>query len=337
GETRELILNALGYNDASIDDVNELNRKFNRELGSLDSKVSVKFANSVWAKPYITFINSFTSSLSDNYNAEVRKINDDTFVNDINKWCSSKTNGKITGLLPDGSTAPSFALYNATYFKGIWSQEFKFDKRQTIDDYFNDVQGSRSVTKFMKKDVTGHVLSPIYGQTETLQKCELSFGNGSFGAAFILPAEGITIHQAIENLANGDWEKLNKPYPPILEICNDITIHLTLPKFKIESEINFNKYMHALDMGDVLADNADYSNMTEAKIPVNDVKQKATFEIDEEGAVAAAVTGSGLDWASDPEEYKYITMTFDRPFIYVVYEHSTGAILFAGCVNSFAN
>ncbi|MBD5229487.1 MAG: hypothetical protein HDS69_05555 [Bacteroidales bacterium] len=211
----------------------------------------------------------------------------------------------------------------------MWSTGYKFDAKNTATDYFNDVNGTRSQASFMKQKNAF-----IYNKTSTMQKCELSFGNRSFGIAFILPNEGVTLNQAITNLANGDWEALSGTALPESPY-NCFGVDLSLPKFKIETDVVFEQYMSALGMGNVLSPTADYSNMADG-IQFNYMEQKSIFEIDENGAEAASVTG-GFELSANEHHPQMVTMTFDRPFLYVLYERSTGTILFAGCVNSFAN
>ena len=325
GETRKQILDAMGYTPDDIEAVNEMNKKLTGQLCRLDPKVTLNFANSMWAKADIPVKPDFISTLTANYDAEVKTINNATFKNDVNSWCSSKTNGKITEFMQEGASVPDFALFNAVYFKGIWNSAYKFDRKNTTEGGFNDADGSRSLVRFMNQKG----MLP-YSESATMQKCELRFGNTSFSAAFILPKEGVTLSQAIDNLADGEWEQLEKSLPGIM-------VDLSLPKYKIDDEIDFMELLGDLGMKCILNDDADFTNITSDEFKINFVKQKATFEINEEGAEAAAVTGMG--WATSPEpiEPKEVKMTFDRPFIYVVYERSTGAILFAGCVNTFAN
>lgn len=324
GDTRAQIIDALGYDAVGIDDVNEMNRKLTEQLSRLDPKVTLNIANSMWAKADIPVKPDFISNLSANYDADVRTIAEETFVNDVNSWCSDKTNGKITEFMHEGDELPDFALFNAVYFKGIWSSSDKFNSKNTAERAFNDVNGTRSMARFMNQKG----ILP-YNETPSMQKCELRFGNTSFRAAFILPKEGVTLAQAIDMLADGEWKQLQESYP-------DITVTLSLPKYKIENEIDFKELLGNLGMEGILNKGADFTNITSDKLKINFVKQKATFEINEEGAEAAAVTGTGLDGSLGPIETKEVTMTFDRPFIYVVYEQSTGAILFAGCINTFA-
>lgn len=330
GATRQQMLSALGYDSATLQGMNALNSKMIGELGKLDAKVVLSFANSVWSDPTIAVKDNFVSTLSGYYQAESRKINSTTFIDDLNAWCAAKTNGKITRFMNEGDAIPYFALFNAVYFKGIWNSGCKFDGKNTKEGYFNDSEGTRSVAKFMKQ--AGEL---TYSETATMEKCELPFGNTSFRASFILPKEGVSIEQALDNLAAGDWKILNEKYIPEAPY-GWVEVKLSLPKFKIESEVEFMRYMTALGMPDVLGPDADYSNIADTGVEINKVKQKATFEITEEGAEASAVTGIWGETAPSPAQIKHVDMTFDRPFIYVVYEHSTGAILFAGCVNTFS-
>lgn len=335
GQTRTAILTTLGYDALSIEEVNSLNKKLSNEFGCLDNRVTLNFANSVWVKPYIQLFNDFKSTLTYYYDAEVRIINDDTFISDVNTWCSGKTHGKIIDFLSSDDNS-DIALFNASYFKGMWSRLYKFDSKFTREGYFNDVQGSRSSVKFMNNILKDDLGSLLYGKSENMQKCELSFGNGSFGMAFILPDEDITINQAVVNLANSDWEQLCRPYSPDPPMYSGVCVNLTLPKFKIDSSVYFNDFMDDLGLGDIFATNADFSNLSDADFSINKIIQKSTFEIDEEGAEVASVTGFLGEGAPAPPIYYEVTMKFDRPFIYVVYERSTGAFLFIGCINSFA-
>lgn len=243
----------------------------------------------------------------------------------MNRWCADKTNGKITDFLGEDTATPDFALFNAVYFKGIWSEGAKFDKNKTCEGVFNNADGTTSRTKFMNS-----VGKAAYSETELLQNCILNFGNNKLAASFILPKEGVTIDEAIDALAEGDWDQLK-------HVAAGANVTLSLPKFKVENEIDFEDYLADMGLESLSGSNADFSNISDDKLTVDYAKQKATFDITEEGAEAAAVTGTGMVGSPGPIETKDIKVTFDRPFIYVVYEVNTRTILFLGEVNTFAN
>ena len=76
---------------------------------------------------------------------------------------------------------------------------------------------------------------------------------------------------------------------------------------------------------------ADFSGMTdEEALFISVVVHKAFVSVDEEGTEAAAATGGvarPVD-ASTPPPLEPITVTFDRPFIFLIRDEPTGTILF---------
>ena len=61
------------------------------------------------------------------------------------------------------------------------------------------------------------------------------------------------------------------------------------------------------------------------------VKQKTFIDVNEKGTEAAAVTFIGFVYtAYIPEEPQPVDFFADRPFLFVIRENSTGAVLFIG-------
>lgn len=93
---------------------------------------------------------------------------------------------------------------------------------------------------------------------------------------------------------------------------------------KISTNLHFFfLYQILADMG---IDNLIHGNLSGfANVPVtfDDIVHKAVIEIDEDGAVAAAATGSFA--RSMPEEFYC-----DHPFIFTINDRITQEILFAG-------
>ena len=79
--------------------------------------------------------------------------------------------------------------------------------------------------------------------------------------------------------------------------------------------------------------NNGFSSMTENKTAFNitSMLHAVNVSVDEDGVVASAATsttfGTSAGNVGDP-----ISVTFNRPFIYLIRETSTGAILFIGKV-----
>ena len=108
-----------------------------------------------------------------------------------------------------------------------------------------------------------------------------------------------------------------------------------MPLFKFESEINLNDTLEAMGMPDAFDSSAaDFSGMNGLKcgsdplcLRITDVFHKAFVSVDEEGTEAAAATGVVVGIESIPPQ-----VVIDRPFIFIIRDVETGAILFVGRV-----
>ena len=62
------------------------------------------------------------------------------------------------------------------------------------------------------------------------------------------------------------------------------------------------------------------------------IKQLANISVDEKGVEASAVSFSGMAGSAPPEEEPvYKEFHADHPFMFLIQEKKTGAILFMGC------
>ncbi|HET6348352.1 MAG TPA: serpin family protein, partial [Candidatus Krumholzibacteria bacterium] len=104
---------------------------------------------------------------------------------------------------------------------------------------------------------------------------------------------------------------------------------VTMPKFSFESTYDLAQTLAAMGMPSAFQPGADFSGIdgTDDGIPwIGWVGHRAFIGIDEYGTLAAAGTGMSFTIGIPPH--------FDavRPFIFVIRDHATGAILFLGRV-----
>ena len=118
-------------------------------------------------------------------------------------------------------------------------------------------------------------------------------------------------------------------------------VDLKLPRYETSSDTNDlpgNGLIGILkEMGINLAfdcDQAEIPNMCEnGNVFINMMRQKARIKVNEEGLEAAAVTVGGFELTSytpQPTEIPMADFHANRPFIYLIRESSSGAILFVG-------
>ena len=114
-----------------------------------------------------------------------------------------------------------------------------------------------------------------------------------------------------------------------------------IPFFKYEYELNLENDLQKMGIKDVLdKDRADLTNMVENKDAyINKTIHKANIEFSNEGIKAAAATAAGgFGAASGGFEYLYkipteiIDLDFDKPYMYIIRDKSTGEVWFAGTV-----
>jgi serpin B len=204
-------------------------------------------------------------------------------------------------------------LMNAIYFKGTWTH--LFDTADTRDDVFHLPDGSTTPCRMMTLEDTLR-----YFQTDLFQAVELPYGDESFSMTILLPKYSHTVDDIIGQLTADNWAVWMSSFSEI-----EMPIHL--PKFKFEYEKSLKDILITMGMGLAFTPAADFSNMfTDGIGWIDKVKHKTFVQVDEEGTEAAAVTIVIMIDSAVPGMY------INRPFLFVIHERDTGAILFMGKV-----
>jgi serpin B len=203
-------------------------------------------------------------------------------------------------------------LVNAVYFYGNWS--VPFEPKATTAGTFHGVSG----------DVPAQMMR---------QTANFAYGQGSGWRAVNLPYYGGASFTAIlpDNLAAFESSFNAATLATIDSAFNTTQVVLTLPKFKIEaSAFSVKNALKTLGMTTFFDENkADLSGIsTKEYLYGSDVVHKAFISVDEKGTEAAAATGVIIETKSAP--LQPIVLTFDKPFIFLIRDSATGAILFLG-------
>jgi serpin B len=321
GSTLEEMKSVLGFKDHSTEEMNEYYKKLVKGLLTVDNSTILGIANSIWIKESFKVKQPFIDLNKNMYDAEVRNLDfaSPKAVGVINQWCSDKTNKRITNILDNIDPNARLFLINALYFKGIWTN--KFDKSNTSSGDFASISGKKSKVDMMRQEC-----STRFADDEGLQIAELPYGNEAFGMVILLPIGNQGINNVIDRLTPENWEKWMQQ----LSTC---TIDLKLPKFKLEYSRELIKDLEEMGMTAPFGSHADFSEMSDADLSIGLVKQDTFVEVNEEGTEAAAVTVVGM-FETSAGGHQVIPFYVDRPFIYIIREKSTGAILFMGKMGS---
>lgn len=316
GETYRQITNVIGYDGYNINELNSMYGKIVEGLRKVDTSTDLEMANSIWTAKGMSVNKTFKDLVTENYDAESGDVDflSQSDIDRINQWCDSKTHGMIPTIIsnPDGNL--KLLILNALYFKGQWSH--KFNKNMTSKDVFKSLSGKESQLDFMRQTEEFS-----YYVDDELQFCVLPFGNKGFCMDILLPRENVDFTDFINRL---DYKKFSN----CLTKLQTAEVMMSVPKLKFEYECRMSDVLKKLGMDVPFSPEADFSNISKNELRISEVKQKAAFEMDEEGAKAAAVTSVGM--ANSVGPVASVSFTVDRPFVFTIRETSTNAILFLG-------
>lgn len=320
GYTHTQILEALGTDNVAI--LNSICEKYLHHLPCDNNGSSISINNRFWVNKTFTVPSEFCDLMASSYNAGVETVDfsKENTVTDINEWVSDKTNGLITSLLDgDWKSYISIPMANANtvYFKGLWG--VKFDPQNTTSEIFQTPDGSRNV-KMMH-----NTIRCSYASNDLAQMVSLEFEGPVNEMEFYLPAEGVSVKQLIADLTPEVQSDLRSN-----AYLHDVT--LSLPQFCTYSSSDLNRALSKLGITNLK--NSDFSPMG-LGIQEASVVHKTSVKIDEEGAEMAALTGGWVTAVGpDDKEYKKVHVDFNRPFVYIVRNRRTDAILMAGAVTN---
>ncbi|KAL1481140.1 hypothetical protein MTO96_050430 [Rhipicephalus appendiculatus] len=110
---------------------------------------------------------------------------------------------------------------------------------------------------------------------------------------------------------------------------------LRLPKFEMSQRYNLVPAMEALGLHVVFGRSADFSRIVDGElVHISDAVHKAAVEINEEGTVAAAVTGLFISATSSVNgPPPPVLFTVDHPFLYYIRDKNNNRIIFVGEVH----
>jgi serpin B len=286
-------------------------------------------ANRLFGQDGMPFLPSFLAITRDDYGAELQQLD---FIGDpeaarvaVNKWVADNTDGKIDQLFAPGTIndMTRLVLANAIVFKGDWANHFELSR--TADAAFHLADGRTVQARMMKR--TGALgMAEVPGGRLGL----LPFRGKDLSMLVLLPnsADALPALEAqltIDALAQAiDRAAAAAANPAFAEI------EIALPRFGVTSKVALPEALGKLGMASAFDPNiADFSGIAgERNLYIESVVHEATITVDETGAEAAAATGVGVGTTSAP-----VPFVADRPFVFAIFDHVTGSILFLGRVH----
>lgn len=331
GETAEQMATVLHVDPAS--DAVHASYQTALALWNGTTPATLRVANRIFADRTVPVEPAFVSLTDQRYGAPIERLDfmgaADPSRLAINRWVEERTEERIADLLPAGSITAltRMVLANAVYFKGTWQTQF--DPRETQPRRFQvDGRTDVDVPSMRQQGRFSWVNHP-----DGVRVLELPYAGGDLSMVWLLPAtrSGAGALAAVE--AQLSQESLARWRSALTEV----SVEVQIPRFRMAPPtIRLSDTLQELGMPLAFDAHADFRGIADLPdgLYISEVFHKAFVEVNEEGTEAAAATAVVMVTrragpAPQAEPPRFIA---DHPFLFLLMDRRTGAVLFVGRV-----
>ena len=324
GETKEQIQKTFYY--PSMDVLNPNSAALYNQFNKPNPDYKLATVNDLWMEQGLTPTKSYVDTVQRYYGGQVTNLDFESNPNPsrliINKKIAQHTNQLIPELLPKGSIKPITVavLTNAIYFKGDWKVPFEVQST-TEQPFYNHIGTSPNIKMMQLQEHFG------YSEDKQVQVVQLPYKGDDLSMLVVLPKskDKAAMQQLVQDLSADTIKQWSKDL-----VTQEVNVHL--PKFKLEASYQMKNLLTDMGMPRAFEKGAGFNLFDNSPpIKIDDVYHKAVVIVDEKGTEAAAATGIVADAtaaSAPPPVFKA-----DHPFIFMIKDNKTDAILFLGQVN----
>lgn len=271
-------------------------------------------------------LSAYAKTVTNTYKAQIQSVNFKTQAEPnrlaINEWVEKATEQKIKNLFEQGSIDSStiIVLVNAIYFKGLWEKQF--NKNLTKDEPFYTDENKQINVPMMR--MTGHDAEFKYAEIDDVQIVEMPYACKDFSMVLLLPKESnlALLEHKLNKDSLRDW---------LLQLKKH-RVDVYVPRFKVTTKYVLNEPLKKLGMPLAFSSAADFSGIDGTNsLFISLVVHQAFVDVNEEGTEAAAATGIVMTKSAFIPT-KIPVFRADHPFIFVIKDNKTNAVLLMGKV-----
>ena len=285
-------------------------------------------ANRLWGQQGYRFLPDFLGVTREYYGSELEEVDFAKAAEQarerINGWVADQTEDKIRDLIGPGVLhgLTRLVLTNAIYFLGNWQRPF--EEAATKEAPFHVEPGREVDAHLMRQtDYFG------YAETDALQALEMPYKGRALAMVVLLPKERYGVQGLERSLTSGALDRM-------LKRIGHKKVRVFLPRFRIEDQFNLTGTLQTMGMTDAFGAAADFSGMTTEGVFISAVIHKAFVDTNEKGTEAAAATAVMMVGSAAPGPPPPPPPVFraDHPFVFLIRDVRSGAILFMGRVEN---
>ncbi len=317
-------------------------------------ELSLRIANAAFGQQGWSIEQGFLDAIAKAFGAQLGLVDyqadPDAARQVINAWVSRQTAQRIPELLapPNVTEATRLVLVNAIYMKAGWQIAFESDG--TKNRSFTRTNGAQvqvpTMTLFGRQQVP-------YATGSGWKATELRYVGASdttpLAMTLIEPTDidafeaALTTARltAITGKLDAERSRLSvvmQPDDPEACATYPYGVRVFMPRFGVDTRADLVPVLRALGMKAAFAGGAaDFSGITtQDQLSIASVIHQANIDVDEQGTEAAAATAIGMDTTGGgcmgPVPARIVTLRLNHPFLLLIRDVKTGAILFMGRV-----
>lgn len=323
GQTRKQLLKALRYKKNGP---YRMLRRLHKALTAKSNQDVVLIANGLFTKEGFPMEKAFVETNKHNFQCESRSLDfnhPEAAADEINTWVNNKTKGHIPSLIKADMLDPALTrlvAVNSIYFKGLWKSRFQLENTKMRP--FKGADGNVYKMPMMSQLSLFNLGVASTPQGQKYKVIQLPYHGNTVSMLIVLPSDEDTpLSSIIPHISTATVESWS-------ELMHKMKIHLLIPRFTVDAEVDLKKPLMALGITDIFAQGvADFRHLSAEPLHVSQALQKTKIIVDEDGTKAAAATAAILFARSSPN-----WVTVDRPFLFLIRHDPTGTILFMGQV-----
>lgn len=281
--------------------------------------VTVAGSDQLWADPSLRTTSGYLNAIATGYGADLRRVplltDPGRAVAQINAMIAATTRGHIPDLLTPGQLNGSgWVLTDALYLDADWASPFQAS--QTRPATFITAAGQHVTAQFM------HGSGFRFGNADGWTAVSLPYRGGSLAMVAMLPDSGSGGCPALSAaaLSTVTAALAGRGAGGLGETA------IALPKVSLRSRADMKDLLTRLGMGITFSSGADFTGLSPHACCIAAVIHAATLAVAEKGTVASAATAVGI--APSAIAVPLRSIVFDRPYLLLVTDTSTGEPLF---------
>ena len=276
-------------------------------------------ADALWCDDSFDVKTAFLQNVIDYYNSEVMRIDlsaADT-KDKMNQWIADATEKTITNTVDEISAETLLLMVSTIFMEDEWATPY-LSNQLTQGTFHSDADVNAT---FMTS-------TESYINTTYAEGFVKGFKNLPLKFAALMPAEDMSVEDFAKGLTAAKWQALLDSQQAT-SFCS-----ASMPMFEINYKNDLIATLKALGVKDAFdSSKADFSQMSNTGKPyVSGIVHDTFIQIGPNGAKAGAATASDTKGNAASDDMP--KLTFDKPFVFVIYDNESGVPVFTGVVNN---